>query len=141
MTTVIADWHEGIMVSDSQVSDQDRKWCQRKVFRVRGALLGIAGTLSQAEQFLTWYKAGCVDKPPTKLHEFQALVLTPNGLLHYDMTHLPVPVPSGREAIGSGAKAAMVGYELLGWQNARRVVRVVCNHDAGSRGPVRVYHL
>jgi len=141
MTTVLADWHAGIMVSDSQVSDNDRKWSARKVFRIRGALVGISGTMSQAEQFLVWYRAGCVEKPPAKLTEFQGLVLTPDGLLHYDMSHLPVPVLFGREAIGSGAKAAMVGYELLGWKDARRVVRVVCNHDAGSRGPVRVYRL
>lgn len=140
MTTVLADWHEGIMVSDSLVSDDDRKWTQRKVFRIRGALVGIAGTLTQAEQFLAWYRAGCKDKPP-KLDEFNGLVLTPDGLLHYCMSHLPVPISSGREAIGSGAKAAMVGYQLLGWKDAKRVVRIVCEHDVGSRAPVRVYRL
>lgn len=140
MTTVLADWHAGIMVSDSQVSDADRKWSQRKVFRIRGALVGIAGQLAQAEQFLAWYRAGCADRPP-RLSEMSALVLTPDGLLHYAFDHLPVPVPHGREAIGSGAKAAMVGYQLLGWKDARRVVRVVCEHDASSRAPVRVYRL
>lgn len=140
MTTVLADWHQGIMVSDSQVSDEDRKWCQRKVFRIRGSLVGIAGQLVQAEQFLLWYRKGCVDKPP-KLDEFSGLVLSPDGLLLFQYTHLPIPVPSGREAIGSGAKAAMVGYELTGWKDARKVVKVVCNHDAGSRTPVRVYQL
>lgn len=140
MTTVLADWHQGIMVSDSGVSDSDRQWSQRKVWRVRGSLVGVAGTLSQAEQFLAWYRRGCLDKPP-KLDEFSGLVLSPDGLLHYANSHIPLPIASGREAIGSGAKAAMVGYQLLAWQDARRVVRVVCEHDAGSRAPVRLYRL
>lgn len=140
MTTVLADWHQAIMVSDSNVSDDDRHWSQRKVFRIRGALVGIAGVMNQVEQFLTWYRGGCVDKPP-KMDAMAALVMTPDGLLHYSYGHVPIPVVSGREAIGSGAKAAMVGYQLLGWQDAKRVVRAVCDHDAASRTPVRVYRL
>lgn len=140
MTTVLADWHAGVMVSDSNVSDSDRHWSRRKVFRIRGALVGIAGVVSQAEQFLLWYRAGCVDKPP-KMDAMSALVLSPVGLMIYDAEHIPTPVPSGREAIGSGAKAAMVGYQLLGWTDAKRVVKAVCDHDAHSRAPVRVYQL
>lgn len=140
MTTVLADWHAGIMVSDSQVSDEDRKWSQRKVFRIRGNLVGLSGQWVQCDQFLSWYRRGCVDKPP-KLDQFSALVLSVDGLLHYQYGHLPIPVPSGREAIGTGAKSAMVGYQLLGWKDARKVVRVVCEHDIGSRAPVRVYTL
>lgn len=140
MTTVLADWHQGIMVSDSQVSDQDRHWCQRKVFRIRGALLGYAGLVSQAELFFAWYRGGCVEKAP-KMDEISVLVMSPDGLLHYAFGPVPVCVGSGREAIGSGAKAAMVGYELMGWKDARRVVSVVCRHDVQSRAPVRVYQL
>lgn len=140
MTTVLADWHLGLMVSDSQVSDQDRKWSQKKVFRVRKALVGYAGDCSQAEQFLAWYRAGCDGKPP-RLDNFSALVMSAHGLWHFERNHIPLPVASGREAIGSGAKAAMVGYQLMGWTEARRVVRAVCDHDAGSRTPVRSYRL
>lgn len=128
------------MVADSNVSDEDRHWSQRKVFRIRGALVGIAGVMVQVEQFLSWYRAGCKDKPP-KMDEMSALVMSLEGLLVYSHGHIPTPVPKGREAIGSGAKAAMVGYQLLGWQDAKRVVRAVCDHDAGSRAPVRVYTL
>lgn len=140
MTTVLADWHAGVMVSDSQVSDEDRKWCHRKVFRIRGSLVGVSGLWVQADQFLKWFKGGCVDKPP-KLDQFSGLVMSADGLLHYQYGHLPIPVPCGREAIGTGAKAAMVGYQLMGWKDARRVVRVVCEHDSSSRAPVRVYRL
>lgn len=140
MTTVLADWHAGLMVSDSQVSDQDRKWSQRKVFRIRRSLVGYAGDCSQAEQFLAWYRAGCDGKPP-RLDNFSALVMSAHGLWHYERSHIPLPVASGREAIGTGAKAAMVGYQLMGWANARQVVRAVCDHDAGSKTPVRQYRL
>lgn len=141
MTTVLADWHLRLMVSDSNVSDLDRHWSQRKVFRIRGQLVGIAGALTQAEQFLVWMRGGCKEKPPSKLDEMTALVMSADGLLHYAGTHLPLPVPCGREAIGSGAKAAMVGYQLMKWSDPRGVVRAVCDHDANSRAPVRVYRL
>lgn len=128
------------MVSDSHVSDQDRQWSQRKVKRIRGALVGYAGTVSQSEPFFDWYRSGCEEKPP-KMDELSILVLSPDGLLHYAYGPVPVCVAGGREAIGSGAKAAMVGYQLMGWQQARKVVSVVCHHDANSRAPVRLYRL
>lgn len=140
MTTILADWHEGIMVSDSQVSDCDRQWSCRKVFRVKGALIGIAGDIVQGEQFLNWYKGGQESKPP-KVSDMNALVMTEHSLLHYHGTHVPMTVSTGREAIGTGAKAAMVGYELTGWKDARRVVRLVCKHDIYSSVPIRVYRL
>lgn len=128
------------MVSDTLVSDHDRKWKARKVFRIRRALVGYAGSCSQAEMFFAWFRGGCTGKPP-KLDEVSALVLSEDGLWHFERDHIPLPVTSGREAIGTGAKAAMVGYQLLNWSDPRRVVRTVCEHDATSRAPVRLYRL
>ena len=140
MTTVLACARLGIMVADSSVSDDDRVWAGRKVWRVRGALIGMAGTDSERLAFLAWYRGGMLS--PVKLGESSALILSRKGLFVIDANYVePQRVESGREAIGTGAKAAMCAYEALDFTDPRRAVRIVCKHDAGSRGPVRRYAL
>lgn len=68
-------------------------------------------------------------------------MLADDGLRHFVANDAPIHVQSGREAIGSGAMAALAVHEALDFADPARAVRVVCRHDAGSRGPVRVYHL
>ena len=137
---MLADSAQGIMVCDSVASDQVRAWTTRKVFRVHGALIGLAGQLDQFGVFLAWAKTAFQDSPP-KLGNIDALVLTPSGLLNFAGSGLPIKVHSGRQAIGTGAMAAMAAYEALGWQDARKAVTIACRHDANSRAPVRVYKL
>lgn len=138
MTTILADARLGVLVADSMISDGDRRYAGKKVFRWRGALIGMAGDVGTFADALSWLK-GELAAPPTGV---SALLLTHAGLEVWDHNapH-PVRVPAGREAIGSGAKAAMCAYEALGWTDPRRAVRIVCKHDAGSLGPVRVYRL
>lgn len=70
------------------------------------------------------------------------LILNSAGVFMYDSNYThPVKVERGIEAIGSGGKAVMCTYEALGFSDPRRAVRIVCKHDAGSRGPVRSYRL
>lgn len=140
MTTILADTHLAIMVSDSSISDGDRIWTGRKVYRHNGALIGFAGDVNQAEQFLHWWKGSCTAKPP-KFDRSQALVLSVHGLLAFNISTVPEKVVAGREAIGSGSKAAMCAYQAMNWLNPVKAVSIVCNHDAGSRKPVRKYHL
>ncbi len=141
MTTILADAILGLMVADSNVSDTDRHWAGKKVFRHRGDLIGCSGPLDEIQLFKNWYLGGMVGKKP-KLATFHALILNQHGLFsfYHDLI-IPLPVQSGRDASGSGAKAAMCAYEALGWKDPKRAVQIVCRHDAGSRGPVRVYHL
>jgi len=138
VTTILSDAHLGVMVADSSVSDGDRVWSERKVFRIKGALIGLAGEDGDCGRFLQWVKDGLPGKP--RFGETAALILTPGQLLFFDGNYVePVKVKSGREAIGSGGKSAMCAYEALGWTDPRRAVRIVCRHDAASRAPVRVY--
>lgn len=143
MTTVLADFHLGIIVADSSISDADRVWRGRKVFHVNDALIGFAGNVEDWIAFRAWFKDGAVaSKKPKLTSTFMALVMSGRGLFtYYSDLVLPCPVPGGREAIGSGAKAAMCAYEALAWKDPKRAVQIVCRHDSGSRAPVRVYHL
>lgn len=142
MTTILADATHGVMVSDSYLTDEDRTWSVRKVFRMRGALVATSGDAHQGEEFFAWYRAGA-DQPPDFLFDDAcALVLTPRGLFLFDENVLGLArVPSGREAIGSGAKAAMAAYHALGFADPRQAVRIACRYDANSRPPVRLYRI
>jgi hypothetical protein len=140
MTTILADVRFGVMVAESNISDGDRVWFGPKVRRVKGALVGLAGNVDEATWFLDWWKRGM----PNERHRFShsnALVLTSTGLLSFNYTCVPETIKGGREAIGTGAKAAMCAYEALGFADPKKAVQIVCKHDAGSRGPVRVYRL
>ena len=144
MTTVLADARLGVVVADSSISDGDRQWRGRKVFRVGGDIVAFSGAVDEGMMFVDWLRKGAqaAKKPKLSSGRFQGLVLNTHGLFsfQYDLL-LPVPVECGFEAIGSGGKAAMCAYEALGFTDPKRAVQIVCKHDAGSRAPVRVYHL
>lgn len=126
------------MVSDSSATDDDRVWSERKVFRHKGALYGFAGSVDERMAFMEWLKGD--GKVPDFSNSY-CLMLSESGLVLYDKTTMPQKVTRGIEAIGSGAKAAMCAYDALGHADPVLAVRIVCRHDSGSRGPVRVYRL
>jgi hypothetical protein len=141
MTTVLADAKAGLMVSDSCVTAGDRVWSGPKIFRIRGHLLGFAGDVSARDRFRKWWKEGGEGDGPS-FKGGEALVMTPEGILQYYHGDDPMEIiSSGREAIGSGGKAAIAAYDALGWDNARRAVEVACRHDSGSRAPIRAMKL
>jgi hypothetical protein len=137
MTTVLADARLGVMLSDSSLSDDDRVWSGRKVFRHKGALYGFAGATDEIVEFMAWVKGG---KLPRFAHS-DCLVLSNAGLAHYNHSTTPQSVSGGIEAIGTGAKAAMCAYEALSFTFPDRAVKIVCRHDSASRTPVRTYRL
>ena len=140
MTTILADFRLGVMVADSSISDGDRVWFGKKVFRHKDSIVGIAGDTEQAEPFLKWWKSGMVGKSP-KVDALYALILSPSGLICFNISATPEKITGGIEAIGTGAKAAMCAYEALAWTDPVHAVKIVCKHDASSRTPVRVYRL
>lgn len=138
MTTILASWPLGVMVTDSSVSDGDRVWSGKKVTRWKDELIGTAGEVDASALFLDWYKNGKTGKPP-KMTACQVLVLSPTKLSVYSNSTTEEIMSGGIEAIGTGAKAAMAAFEALGWTDPQRAVAIVCNHDAHSRTPVRTY--
>jgi hypothetical protein len=128
------------MVSDSNVSDGDRSWCDKKVFRHKGALLGFAGPVDYRIKFLKWWKSDRAAPPPI-VADGSVLILDKKSLFTYSYGVTGELIASGIEAVGSGAKAAMCAYDALGHTNPAKAVRIVCKHDSGSCGPVRTYKL
>lgn len=140
MTTILADARIGVMVSDSNITDGDRVWVGRKVFRHRGHLLGVAGELNEVEPFLRWWKEGCKGRTP-RLGSSTVMVMSVGGLMIFSDNQDAERIQRGYEAIGSGGKAAICAYEAMGLENPVRAVSIVCRHDSDSRPPVRTYRL
>lgn len=140
MTTILADTRFGVMVADSMISDGDRRWPGRKVFRRAGAVIGFAGHEPEFAHFLDWYARGMTGR--IAFSQSAALILKPGRLEFFDANYAsPVPVRGGRLAIGTGGKTAMAAYEALGWYDPKRAVTIACRHDASSSAPVRVYRV
>lgn len=139
MTTILCDAKKGIMLADSSISDDDRIWLDRKVYRVKGNLVGFAGDYEEGRIFLDWLR-GKRDKPKCK--DISALMLTHEGLFIFEGAQMePRKVERGIESIGTGAKAVICTYEALGFDDPKKAMKIVCKHDAGSRPPIRTYKL
>lgn len=139
MTTILADHRLGLMAADSAVSTGEAVARMRKVWRINGVLVGLAGDVTQFEDFLAWYRSGFVEtRGPVS--GVSALELSDSGLVYF-AGNKRAPVQGGRDAIGSGKVAALSAYEALGHTNPGKAVRIVCKHDGSSRAPVRVYKL
>lgn len=140
MTTVLASLAHGLMICDSRISDGDRKWRGRKVWRFGGMLVGVAGDAQTFLPAIDWLRKG--GEPPSTWDEStDLLVLRPEGLFAYCGGPTPERIRCGREAIGTGSQAAMAAFEALGWEDPKRAVQIACHYDAASDRPVRVYRL
>jgi hypothetical protein len=62
MTTVLADTKLGVVVSDTNFGDGDTRGQMRKVWRLNGSIIGLAGNLEEFAPFLLWLKEGM--QPP-----------------------------------------------------------------------------
>lgn len=154
MTTILADVRRRVMVAESNVAVGE---CSRlvacKVFRLRGALVATSGDAASGEIFMRWYASGerqddakAVTRLMTRDEDFMfdALVLRADGLWHYDCP-FPTRVENKYYAIGSGAPAALAAIETM--RRLRKTVdpvlavKIACEVDPNSRGPVRSYAL
>lgn len=135
MTTIAADVVAGVMCSDSKWCDDDVIGVAKKVWRVKGDLIGGAGDMDELQAFVALYKTGgrLVGK------SLSILRLSPAGLAMWSVSGDWVPVIEPRFAIGSGAGAAR-GAMAYG-ATCAQAVRAACAIDANTRGPVRTYKL
>lgn len=140
MTTIA--YRKGVMAADSQASwDSGIKTCtMKKLSRLRGHLIGIAGAVHTAGIFLRWFENGATGDLDLKgldaEEDFIAMVVTPAQEI-YTMTRLLTPVLEQAEffAIGSGAAPAMAAMKMGG--SAKRAVEVACEIDLFTGGPVK----
>jgi len=137
MTTIAADAAAGVMCSDSHWVDTEERGTARKVFRVRGKLIGLAGDLGACRDALAWFRGGCSEAPPTGIAT--ALILEAGRLTTWDAVNGFIRLEEQKFAIGSGAKAARAA--MLVGADCVRAVWAACQVDSGSSGRVRAYRV
>lgn len=139
MTTIIGDWINKKIVSDSQFSDTDTgiKYYDNKVVPIDGGWLGVAGNWCDCEKVVDYLNKKTKTKP--KLKPDSAFIkMTAEGLF-YCGDDLEWERAKTFMAIGSGSMAAEVCMRM--GLTAEESVKWACNVDLHSSEPVKSYPL
>ena len=139
MTTIVGDWRQKILVSDSQFSDDDTgiKYFDEKVVPIEGGWLGVAGNWCDCEKGVDYLNKKSRRKPKLK-NDSSFLKLTQDGLF-YCGDDLEWERAKEFMAIGSGIHAAEA--IMRSGSTAEEAVYWACQVDLMSHEPVKVYSL
>ena len=139
MTTIIGDWINKKIVSDSQFSDTDTgiKYYDNKVVPIDGGWLGVAGNWCDCEKVVDYLNKKTKTKP--KLKPDSAFIKMTSEGLFYCGDDLEWERAKTFMAIGSGAMAAEVCMRM--GLTAEESVKWACNVDLHSSEPVKSYPL
>jgi 20S proteasome alpha/beta subunit len=139
MTTIVGDWINKIMVSDSQFSDEDTgiKYYEDKILQIEGGWLGVAGNWSDGEKVVEYINKKQKIKPKLKT-DSSFLKLTNDGLFSCN-EDLEWERVRTFMAIGSGSMAAEVCMRM--GLTAEEAVKWACNVDLKSHEPIKTYKL
>lgn len=139
MTTVFADAKAGVMVCESKLTSDTVWYPMTKVYHIHGELIGIAGTLKEAQAWLRWYERGSKGARP-KAECFTALVLRKDGKLYeVSADGLDMEIERGYHGIGSGGGYALAAF--MAGAEAKVAVEIACAIDAQSGGDIHVHLL
>lgn len=109
MTTVVAT--KGLVAGDTAVDSGNGSVAVQKVARIRGSLWGFAGSTTDALKFLRWVRGGMRARSRPVFEgdeaEFDALQVTPSGIVLWDQDLEPMPMSAEYHAIGSGGDFAL----------------------------------
>lgn len=143
MSTIVGDWQRKIIVTDSQVSDDDsdtKNFENEKVFRVPQGLLAGAGDFISIQIVVEYFKNDKKGKAPIikDADDADFMLLTNDGLYvsGKDLRFQKVPT---YEALGSGTMAVLSAM-VLG-HTAEEACWAATQSDLYSGGNVKVYSL
>jgi 20S proteasome alpha/beta subunit len=139
MTTIVIDPKRKILVTDSQVSDEDAgiKYSQNKVYAVPGGWLGAAGAVVDIQKAVRWAR-GELKRKPKMTFDNTFVMLTGDGVFSATSA-LDWQSEDSPMAIGSGAMAAEAVLRL--GMSAEDAVDMACQIDLRSSGPIKIYTL
>lgn len=133
MTTVAVRGR--VMAADSQFTAQGLRLTGQKLYTVGTAVLGFAGNVSSALVFLDWYENRESRRPDLGNEcDFEALVLSADGLEYWDASLRPHPIKGDFHAIGSGSHLAL-GAMAMG-ANAEQAVQIAAQFDVHTGGSI-----
>jgi|LakMenE18May11ns_1017448.scaffolds.fasta_scaffold9843852_3 ATP-dependent protease HslVU (ClpYQ) peptidase subunit len=144
MTVMIGDAKRMIIVTDSQVSDEDsnsKNLNVDKVFEIPEGYIGGAGDWSSIQKVVEWYKNGKKDKDKPDIHadnDADFMVLNEDGIFISDKS-LEFYKIDKQDGIGCGQNIAL-GAIRLG-HTVEDAVWAACQVDLYSGGDIKVYSL
>lgn len=139
MTTIA--YARGLMAADSSAwVGEVYAHKTRKLWRVGGGLVGMAGSLIAMEAFVRWIADGA-HEDDYPLGDYDAIVVDPRGRVSLYEGAGPDPVVSRDPyiAIGSGMMVALGA--LHAGADARAAVRAAIRHTGTSKPPVKYLQL
>jgi hypothetical protein len=110
------------ILSDSICTTDDTNFPTAKVFRIKGALVGVAGDNTQIEKFMHWYR-GSHRKHLEVGDEFAAVVVNRKGIFDYRGS-LPDKVTRGVHGVGCGWGYAYAA--ILAGKSPREAIEIAC---------------
>lgn len=138
MTTVVCTRTQ--MASDSRASGGDATTTIPKIFRIRGGLLGIAGTVADCMAFVSWFRRGCDPENVPDMSEVSALYLDKNGkIVHFDHSPYSYEIKADFAVLGSGGMAAAAALHM--GADLRLAIRTAAKVDTGTGGRIHVKDL
>ena len=135
MTTIVCDRYQ--MSSDSIASSDEGVVYISKIFRIRGGILGYAGSVPECTEFVNWFrsnKSKIKSKLEPDMSEVQALYLTKSGIYCYDFSTIPYKIKGKFTAIGTGSASAL-GAMHMG-ATTQQAVKISAKVNSGIGGPV-----
>lgn len=142
MTTICASRLHGEMAADTQVNFGSSTFPSKKIFSFGATLAGAAGASIDCSAFMAWVESGMDPDARPEMDdgdEFQALVLTHEGLFFFEGDCCPLKIERDYHAIGTGGEAALAA--LMCNKTPRRAVEIAAKIDSGTGGPVTVLKL
>jgi hypothetical protein len=137
MTVIAACVKEKRMAADRWCLDGDEHFPMRKVYRIKGLLIGFAGDIPAINRAVEWMRKGSSpDNVPGG--DVVALILSPRGLTTWTPTDGEVSVPSPF-AVGSGSACARAAMKA--GADVKRAVQITNDVHSQCGGGVSVYKL
>ena len=144
MTTIAV--RDGVMAADTRGDQCGRLALTQKLFQIKDGVIGICGYWSDGKLFADWYAAAAdIENPPCwrlqgdEKVEFEALVLTKEGIHWWTPALVPERVSGCFWSIGSGSIAALAAMHC--GKTAQEAVYIAMQVDPRTGGDVTVMEM
>jgi len=136
MTIIV--WRNGVIASDSQMTNENISSKTKKLFRIKNMAIGFAGDVVDGLKLVEFLRSKDEQPPPTLSDDFEALAmdLRTGKCTYYEKQLIPIPITDKFEAIGTGDELAIGAMEF--GATAIEAVRVAIKRDINSGGRVAV---
>ncbi|HJV75467.1 MAG TPA: hypothetical protein VJ654_14670 [Noviherbaspirillum sp.] len=137
MTTIVCN--RSGMAADRRISDMPM-FQAKKLFRVGGSLIGVAGSMDQCLRFVEWRRNPEVRPTFADSPSFSALELTSGGkILWWGSEMMPVEISEEFYAIGSGAPYALGA--LSAGKSLKEAVKIAARWNEATGPEVQTMNL